>query len=214
MRERPSDVLCRQLQLWRQENGLTVEQLAERVKALGGKLDRVAITKIETRRRRVTLDDALLLAAALNVPPPELFFGLGDGERVEITPKNIVHPDAARRWLAGEDPLITTTQPARVFFSYKEWEYAATAVTLYRRLRVAQDATHDADQRLQRAERRAEYVGGDEAGLRKLRARFAEALSDLADIRQQMKQVGLLKLPKLHKRWIEKMRELGIEEGS
>src|SRR5688500_12095160 len=102
----PSEVLAGQLAEWRKRrNGLSAQELAGCITELGGKLARVAIAETENGPRRISLDEALLLAAALNVPPPLFFFPFETGEHVAITPKSVIHPDLATRWLAGESWL-------------------------------------------------------------------------------------------------------------
>src|SRR4051794_7495768 len=80
-------VVARHLSTVRSRVGMdSAQELADRVKALGGKLDRAAIAKIESGTRNVSLDEALLLAAALDVAPVHLFFPLNDDAEVEIAP--------------------------------------------------------------------------------------------------------------------------------
>ena len=80
----------------------SAQELADRVQSLGGKLDRAAIAKIESQLRNVTLDEALLLALALNVSPVHLVFPLDDDEQVLLAPDGpSVTAKEAREWLRG-----------------------------------------------------------------------------------------------------------------
>lgn len=200
--KRPSEWLARQLPVWRKRRGLTVEQLADRVKALGEPLGRVTITKIENGDRGISLDEGLLLAAALNVPPAVLWFPVESGKRVAVTPKSNIHPHLAHEWLAGKQPLATTERSAT---GLGQWKGAAGLLSLYDELRAAQDAT----QRAWTALRNAEYVG-EEQSVRKARVTFARRLGDLADVRGRMREAGLTP-PKLPEEWIKPMDELGLE---
>lgn len=76
--ETPRETFQRQLHETRRRAGLTQEALAEKVRDLGGALHATAITRIEKGRRDVSLEEALLLAAALDVSPPSLFVPAGD----------------------------------------------------------------------------------------------------------------------------------------
>jgi transcriptional regulator with XRE-family HTH domain len=100
-------VVARHLSTVRSRVGMdSAQELADRVKALGGKLDRAAISKIESGTRNVSLDEALLLAAALDVAPVHLFFPLNDDAEVEIAPGlQPVRTADARAWLRGLAPL-------------------------------------------------------------------------------------------------------------
>lgn len=101
----PSQVLAAQLPAIRARLDLSAQGLADRVAVLGGTLDRAAISKIETGKRGVSLDEALLLALAADVAPVHLFLPREDGEPVRVAPKLTPPAVAARRWLRGQEPL-------------------------------------------------------------------------------------------------------------
>lgn len=52
----------------REHRGWTCQQLAERIAALGGRLSRSTLAKVEARGRRIALGEAVLIAQALDVP--------------------------------------------------------------------------------------------------------------------------------------------------
>jgi transcriptional regulator with XRE-family HTH domain len=108
-RREPSHVLGDQLRDLRKiAGGLTQDQLAERLRKLGSRLDATAIAKIETRtakRRGVSLDEALEIAAALGISPAHLFMPRDKGAPVQIAPKLNLPGTVAREWLAGIAPL-------------------------------------------------------------------------------------------------------------
>ena len=104
-----SDVLARRVRELRADRGLTAEQLAARVRALGGDLGRVAITKIERPhddgRRRVTIEELVLLAGALNTSPIELLTPQDPpSERVRVTDSLETTGSDLRAWARGEGP--------------------------------------------------------------------------------------------------------------
>lgn len=89
----------------------SAQELADKVKELGGRLDRAAIAKIESKTRNVSLDEALLLAAALDVAPVHLIFPLDDDRAVEIASRSQPVPARdAREWLRGREPLPGTNE--------------------------------------------------------------------------------------------------------
>src|SRR5262245_28616402 len=103
--KRASELFAERLRMYREMRSLTAEQFADRVAASGGKLDRQAISKIERGVRGVSLDEWLMLAFALNVPPLLLFLPLGNQEeRIAVTPiPGLALPAAnAWRWVIGD----------------------------------------------------------------------------------------------------------------
>lgn len=121
----PRYVLAEQLPQIRARAGdLSAQQLADRVQELGGRLDRAAISKIESRSRNVSLDEAFLLAVALGVAPVHLFLPRDDGARVALTPAlDDVSSVAAREWLRGQEQLPGLAEKAyRTEVPDSEWE--------------------------------------------------------------------------------------------
>jgi transcriptional regulator with XRE-family HTH domain len=208
---RASEILAAQLPVWRERrNGLSAQQLADRIADLGGKLGRVAISEIENGRRGVSLDEALLLAAALNVPPPILFFPLGTGEHVAITPTSVIHPDFASRWLAGVQPLAATDRSAMGLVEWgranDEWNAAGKPLRLYDDHREAFRKAQEADNHVRRAR-----AVKDPDGERKARYRFIDRLQELVDVRDKMRAEDMSP-PWLEPRWSSELQKLG-EEG-
>lgn len=99
-----SQVFRRRLKEARTRRGWKQSDLSQRVTELGHPLDRATIAKIEQDKRGVTLDDAVALAAALDVPPFALLLGERD-EEMELTPKLRVRTPFVAGWLAGTFPL-------------------------------------------------------------------------------------------------------------
>jgi len=96
----------------RQRRGWIARDLAARCAALGAsQLTHTVITNLETgrrdeggrRRREVTVDELLILAAALDVPPPYLLTPLSGDAALEITPTLVLNAFGAVAWLSGED---------------------------------------------------------------------------------------------------------------
>jgi transcriptional regulator with XRE-family HTH domain len=87
---------------------LTAVDLAERTKALGYPVNRVAISKIEGNLRAGKLDVAELfaLAVALEIPPTLLLFPTFPDGAVDVLPRSgSVSTLKAREWICGDAPL-------------------------------------------------------------------------------------------------------------
>jgi transcriptional regulator with XRE-family HTH domain len=86
----------RERKLWRQKD------LARRLNELGFPLDRVAISKIESKQRSVKIDELAAIAFALDVSPNHLLTSYDQEARIRVTGMaRPVVPGVARRWIAG-----------------------------------------------------------------------------------------------------------------
>lgn len=103
----PSEVVADQLGYIRQRKGWTQEQLAEAVSAIGVKMDRTVVAKIETRKRNVTIDDLFALAAALEVSPVALLLPFDADAEIALAPGLVKDAEAVRRWACFEGPIGT-----------------------------------------------------------------------------------------------------------
>lgn len=120
--QNPETVLRIEIRAQRGHQGLTAQQLADRVAEVGGKLTRQAISKIENGDRGVSLDELLVLARALRVPPILLLFPVGKRETVEALPDMVTSTADAMHWFTGERPGP----------SAKDWERFAAPILLWR----------------------------------------------------------------------------------
>jgi transcriptional regulator with XRE-family HTH domain len=94
---------------YRKLTGLSAQALADRCGALGYKIHRSIIAKLERgHRQTVTLADWLILARALHVPPPLLLVPLGEPgrDRVELLPGVEVDAWQTVKWLGGRQELL------------------------------------------------------------------------------------------------------------
>jgi len=105
----PSDLVAARVRQARVSRGMTVADLAARCGELGvPQLTAQAVYKIEGQResatrppRRVTVDELLVLAAALDIAPVHLLTGLDDAAPYPVTPSVSVRAVVARRWIRG-----------------------------------------------------------------------------------------------------------------
>ena len=100
-----SDLAGRRIREARQRHGWTVRELADRcAKAGASQVSSAVITNLETRRRasrQVTVEELLVLAHVLAVPPAQLMIPLDAGEELEILPGVTMGPLEAAGWIAG-----------------------------------------------------------------------------------------------------------------
>jgi transcriptional regulator with XRE-family HTH domain len=197
-------ILAERVKAERKRQGLTQQELVDRLGELGYPMNRVTLLNIEKggdRARNVTLEEAFGLAAALSVPPSVLFLGLGVEAKVMVLPKMVVHPDLASKWLEGLENPATT---GRYSWKLAEWKRAAMPVFLYHALRKAQDRMHQADTRVHQAE----YAGTEEE-LRQARSLEVKALEELAEVIKSMNDRGV-QVPAMPE-WIAKIKQLGLK---
>ncbi|MFF5992602.1 helix-turn-helix domain-containing protein [Prauserella flavalba] len=108
-----SDTVADQIASWRKRRGLNRDQLAEACAKLGmPELTHAAITNIESgrrnkeglRRRTVSIDELVVLAVALNVPPVSLIVPYPGEYSFDLIPKSGPIPTwAATEWISGKD---------------------------------------------------------------------------------------------------------------
>lgn len=194
-------ITSNQIAYWRSRGrGLTLDQLSDRTAELGERLDRGTLWKIENEKRGISLNDAVLLAAALNVPFPLLVLPLnGRLQQVPITPNVTVPADPARRWLLGERWLDRLGSPA-------EWDQTARTLDLWGELHEAHEALQNAEGTLLRAE-----YAEDQAAIREAKFAFADSLLAYQRVREEMTRSGTTP-PKLPPKWRKVLRDgLGKE---
>lgn len=111
-RETPNEALARQMAELREQLGMSRAELGRRLAELGWEVDPTTLLRIERgpwRKddrdgRTVTLDEALLIAAALGVSPSHLLVPRSTTDRLLIGNLE-VEPDQAREWISGRLPL-------------------------------------------------------------------------------------------------------------
>jgi transcriptional regulator with XRE-family HTH domain len=203
----PSEVLAKQVLVWRKRRNLSVQALADRISDLGGTLSRVAISRIENGNRSVSLDEWLLLAHVLAVPPVLLFVDLEGGGDVAIAPAVTLHPWLVWQWATGQEPpIVRRPGEGSLVTRVEEFGQALTARRLYREEESAANAVQDARALM----RRAEFVGEPDAQAA-ARSAFIEALAMLAKLFDEMIENGITP-PGKSPLWIERIRESGLSK--
>lgn len=210
-------VLGERLLMYRKRAGLTQEELAQRTASFGEPMNRVTIAKIEgaarehpkstdrTRADNATLVDVLVLAAALDVPPPLLFIPLG---QVELTRFGSAksHPHLLLDWVCGDAPL--TTQPRNRIVGHRgPWMENAETIWAFRTLRAKQDAVHMAESDLRYVEH-----DGDRELCDRMSVVVDHRLRELDVHLVAMRAAGIESLPELPVTWTVRMAELRLKE--
>jgi transcriptional regulator with XRE-family HTH domain len=98
----PAATVAQQIRRFREQRGWSAAFVAARCAVLGmPTLDRSAIANIEIgRRRRIGVDELLVLAAALDVAPMHLLVPLDDRPYV-VTPTRVTNAGRVREWVRG-----------------------------------------------------------------------------------------------------------------
>jgi hypothetical protein len=166
---------------------------------IGASMSRATIAKIEsggTRARNVSLEDVLVLAAALDTSPAVLFLPIGFEDSVWITPSLGVHPHHAMQWIEGVEPLSNRNIPV--------WRKSVEPLRLHRGLRALQSRVASTRSHLQTAQ----YVG-DSDRIKQARSKYAEALEEIAEYMQEMEQRGVRPV-ELHEDVRTDMKAIGL----
>lgn len=201
MPERPSEAFARRMKRYRERRSWTQEAIAAELAAVGWKIDRVQVAKIETGARKVSLDEAIIIAWVLSLPPAFLYLPLGEGD-VTLEAEVTIDADGARRWVTGQAPAMNSKQQARL---PGEWKADMVVWWLHDDLHEAQDV----ESRSKSAVRAAEYVG-DAQRIEQAKVSHADALLDLAEALNEIRAHGL-QPPAIHEKTSEAMQEVGIE---
>lgn len=193
----PSEAFAGQLTRLRQVRGWTTHELSDRLAELGMLVHPTAITKIEKGRRGISLDEAVAIAVAFNVPPVMLWLPF-DVDDFDITPMTSVSPWLVFGWVRNETPLAS-----RDIAAWRDWTHAA--YELDTRHRAAQRDVHDAE----RALRRAEFEDNHDMKTT-ARRHYVEALETVADAWRATERQGFTP-PRLPAQWYDDMRQLGMQ---
>jgi len=118
--------IASQVRYWREQRGLTAQQLADRVDQLGYRMPRSILANLENNRREnITVAELLILAAALDVPPVLLIAPVGRESTLEVLPRTPATPWRARGWIHGAIELRYQGSSAPL------WQQSRRAITLY-----------------------------------------------------------------------------------
>jgi transcriptional regulator with XRE-family HTH domain len=102
---RPSEVFADRLREIREVRRWTQQDLVDRLERMGEGYDRATIARMEIRKRTISLDEALMLSAALGVSPLHMFVPLASDDIVRLAGRTNVTAHDLRVWVQGYTPL-------------------------------------------------------------------------------------------------------------
>lgn len=204
-------MLAERVRKYRTDHGWSVRRLAEECSRHGAsRLTQSSLANIERgqaadahrQRRDVTVDELLVLAYALSVPPVLLLLPLGDEDQVTIVPGVTVHPDLALKWIEGDEAPMTSDRLTTGDLAF--WRRASDPLLLYRRLRTAQETVWKSESDIRTA-------GYTEQADQIEQARHArlDALRELAEVLNGMAELSV-RAPALPGDWVEPMLALKL----
>lgn len=100
------DVAAGNVKRIRSERGWTQAQLAERLAALNYPIGQPTLAKVEKGNRKISVDDAIALAIALNVPPLNLLLPDRLDAEVSLPGQRRARSLELRRWFDARGPLL------------------------------------------------------------------------------------------------------------
>ena len=108
--------LQRRVRTLREHQGLSQQDLADRLKELGIAMDRSALARLENGRRGISVPEMLFLALALSVAPVHLLVNPDSDEPITLIPHGRPLPPAEiRGWIRGELPI--SPQNVKTYFT-------------------------------------------------------------------------------------------------
>jgi transcriptional regulator with XRE-family HTH domain len=113
---RSSEVVAQTVRFFRTRRGWTQGQLADALEAEGLDVGRTGVGKIETGARNVSVDELMVLAVTLGVPPVSLLIPQS-AEPVALTGTVEVSGDRLAAWVTGARPLDDSDEAVDLFFA-------------------------------------------------------------------------------------------------
>jgi transcriptional regulator with XRE-family HTH domain len=95
---RPSQVFAARLRETRKARGLSQADLAQRMTEVGRPMNKLAVLRIESGERGLSLDEAFAFADVLNAVPAQMLSPVGD-DLVKLTETHAVDGGGMRAWL-------------------------------------------------------------------------------------------------------------------
>jgi transcriptional regulator with XRE-family HTH domain len=104
------EVIAAEIRRVRQARKLSIQQLSDRLAAVGVAIARPVLSNLETGRRpTISVGELFAIASVLEVPPLSLLFPPGRTDRIEVMPGVLAEPGEALTWFEGrlfdDDPL-------------------------------------------------------------------------------------------------------------
>jgi transcriptional regulator with XRE-family HTH domain len=181
-------------------------------------LNRSVIANIESgRRESVSVDQLLVLAAALHVSPALLFIPLGTAETFLVTPKLATTPQLALEWVIGGNSLEQPGAEGSLVLDWEpapSWQQQVMPIRLFRRLRAAQDHLDHQGAALHWALNPSTAAPGVTREVDQARLAYDAALLELGERLEQISRAGLKAPPILTEQEIARLATLHADRSS
>jgi transcriptional regulator with XRE-family HTH domain len=132
----PGAIIGRRVAEERKRQGLSQNDLVERLAAIGRPMDRSNLGRIERGETTGQLDNVVSLAIALGIAPVHLLVPRDDEEMVELTPTHRVPAKTARSWFMGA-ALLPDSDPHAYVAAMSDEEQNRLALAGYSSLVLA-----------------------------------------------------------------------------
>ncbi|MGI5247501.1 helix-turn-helix domain-containing protein [Dactylosporangium sp. CA-139066] len=187
-------VVATQVKFWRDRRELSANELSRRTAQLGSEVPRSVIANLETgRRESVSVDELLILGAALDVPPLLLLTPVGQVKNLRILPEVESSPWFSRGWIIGARLVEYAGS------NVQKWRDGRRAVALYDVHRTLVQQYAEIQSRIRRVADQtqlASATGVDRTGqqrfLQALVNELARSLHALRTHRQLIEREGFL----------------------
>jgi len=188
-------VIAGEVRHYRQQQGLSAQQLADRCAELGQPIQRSVLANLESGRRpTVTVAELLVLAAALSVAPVLLVFPVGRERESVFLPGKSVATWPAAQWFGGHgDFPAPDLRPEDSGPELRRKVGYRRPVELYERHQAAQRSWTDGNAKIHALQMRARTENGNLSEALQAREAEVAAIEDrLRDLREDMRAAGLI----------------------
>jgi transcriptional regulator with XRE-family HTH domain len=209
--------VAKQIRKYRQKRGWSVRKLAEECTRLGVEITPSSLANIERLKpdarkgmRRVTVDELMVIAYVLAVPPILLLTPLGEADAVELVPGVAVHPVAARKWIVGTAHFGYHYEPLSVVpgLDMEQYRTAVKPLTFYwnelDRVFNGVAGTWSSQESIRETE------GPESEAYARVRENYVGCLGDLMTVLLRIDATGL-RLPPIPQQWLDDMRLVEID---
>lgn len=167
---------------------MSAQQLSNRCAELGYPIPRSTITNLEIgRKESVSLQEVVVLAKALDIPPLQLVYPLGRDRTIEVLPGTTIPTQLAAEWFTGEGAFPVALEDGAWGANGPEMRAWKSGIPLqFRELRKLQDQWNRARSRLVNAQ-----DSGDRDGIELAEEQARVAEDQLLRHRLNMRIQGL-----------------------
>lgn len=149
---KPSETFSNRVKEVRRRKQWTQQDLSDRLRELDWPIDQSVIARIEDPKKRpVSLDEAIVLSAALGTTPIHLIVDPAGIEPLHLAPNYAVNAREARQWLRGQRPLReedALTYYTEVSVEERKRQYDTTVALLMHLAESVVDAVSESADRI------------------------------------------------------------------